>query len=353
MSEKSYRIGKYEPITRRGFLRLSGVLGLGLAAFPLGASVAEASKFDRQLYKVSKSSPEMGTLTSITVLNDSKDQAYEAIELSFEEIARLSKLMSRYDSGTPVSQLNRDGFLKGVPPELSFVVRKSMGYHEISNGLFDITVKPLLDMYQQLSQNAQDIEVQEEKIRQILELVDVRSVIVRDGSIAFRKQGMGITLDGIAKGYIVDKAIGVMRRKGIQHALINAGGDIRTVGDKGGKGPWRIAIEDPLKKHKYPDIIGITNSSIATSGNYEVFFDSQKIFHHIVNPKTGFSPLINASVSVQASTAMEADALSTTLFTLDPAAGIHLIQSLPHCEGLIVTRNNVTIKSTGWQGIKI
>jgi len=353
MSEKSYRIGKYEPITRRGFLRLSGVLGLGLAAFPLGASVAEASKFDRQLYKVSKSSPEMGTLTSITVLNDSKDQAYEAIELSFEEIARLSKLMSRYDSGTPVSQLNRDGFLKGVPPELSFVVRKSMGYHEISNGLFDITVKPLLDMYQQLSQNAQDIEVQEEKIRQILELVDVRSVIVRDGSIAFRKQGMGITLDGIAKGYIVDKAIGVMRRKGIQHALINAGGDIRTVGDKGGKGPWRIAIEDPLKKHKYPDIIGITNSSIATSGNYEVFFDSQKIFHHIVNPKTGLSPLMNASVSVQASTAMEADALSTTLFTLDPAAGIHLIQSLPHCEGLIVTRNNVTIKSTGWQGIKI
>jgi len=353
MSEKSYRIGKYEPITRRGFLRLSGVLGLGLAAFPLGASVAEASKFDRQLYKVSKSSPEMGTLTSITVLNDSKDQAYEAIELSFEEIARLSKLMSRYDSGTPVSQLNRDGFLKGVPPELSFVVRKSMGYHEISNGLFDITVKPLLDMYQQLSQNAQDIEVQEEKIRQILELVDVRSVIVRDGSIAFRKQGMGITLDGIAKGYIVDKAIGVMRRKGIQHALINAGGDIRTVGDKGGKGPWRIAIEDPLKKHKYPDIIGITNSSIATSGNYEVFFDGQKILHHIVNPKTGFSPLINASVSVQASTAMEADALSTTLFTLDPAAGIHLIQSLPHCEGLIVTRNNVTIKSTGWQGIKI
>jgi len=353
MSEKSYRIGEYEPITRRGFLRLSGVLGLGLAACPMGASLAEASKFDRQLYKVSKSCPEMGTLVSMTVLNDSKDQAYEAIDLSFEEIARLSKLMSRYDSGTPVSQLNRDGFLKDVPPELSFVVRKSMGYHEISNGLFDITVKPLVDMYKQLSQSSQNISVQEEKIRHLLELVDAGGIIVREDSIAFRKHGMGITLDGIAKGYIVDKAIGVMRRKGIQHALINAGGDIRTVGDKGGKGPWRIAIEDPLKKHKYPDIIGITNSSIATSGNYEVFFDDQKILHHIVNPKTGLSPLINASVSVQASTAMEADALSTTLFTLDPAAGIHLIQSLPHCEALVVTRNNVKLKSTGWQGMRI
>jgi thiamine biosynthesis lipoprotein len=350
MSEKSCCMKEYEPITRRDFLRLSGMAGLGLAACPMAASLAEASRFDTQLYKVSKSRPEMGTLVSITVLNDSKDQAYEAIELSFEEIARLSSLMSRYDSGTPVSQLNRDGFLKGVPPELSFVVRKSMGYHEISKGLFDITVKPLVDIFEQLSQSPRGISAYEEKIRHLLEFVDARGIIIKEDSIAFRKHGMGITLDGIAKGYIVDKAIGVMRTKGIQYALINAGGDISTIGDRGGRGPWRIAIEDPLKKHNYPDIIGITNSSVATSGNYEVFFDRQKILHHIVNPKTGLSPLMNASVSVQASTAMEADALSTTLFTLDPGTGIRLIQSLPHCEGLIVTRNNIKIKSTGWQG---
>lgn len=353
MSEKSYRIGEYEPITRRGFLRLSGVLGLGLAACPIGASLAEASKFEGRLYKVAKSRPEMGTLTSITVLNDSKDQAYEAIECAFEEIARLTKLMSRYDFDTPVSHLNRDGFLEGVPPELHFVVSKSMRYHEISNGLFDITVKPLVDMYEQLSKRSEGISPHEEKIRRVLELVDARGIIMNEDSISFRKHGMGITLDGIAKGYIVDKAIGVMQRRGIQHALINAGGDIRTIGDKGDKGPWRIAIEDPLKKQNYPDIIAITNSSIATSGNYEVFFDREKILHHIVNPKTGLSPLINASVSVQATTAMEADALSTTLFTLDPITGMRLIQSLPHCEGLIVTRNNTKIKSTGWQGIRI
>jgi thiamine biosynthesis lipoprotein len=353
MSEPSCSIGEYEPITRRGFLRLAGVCGLGLAACPIGASWAEAAKFDKHLYKVSKSRPEMGTITSITVFNHSKDQSYEAIECAFEEMARLSKLMSRHDADTPVSQLNRDGFLKGVPPELYFVARKSMGYHEISNGNFDITVKPLLDMYEQLSQNSENISAHEEAIRNLLELVNARLIIVNESSISFRKAGMGITLDGIAKGYIVDKAIGVMRRKGIQHALINAGGDIRTIGDRGDNRPWRIAIEDPLKNRNYPDVIEVTNSSIATSGNYEVFFDEEKILHHIVNPKTGLSPLTNASVSVQASTAMEADALSTTLFTLDPIAGMRLVQSLPQCEALIVTTNNTKIKSTGWKGIRI
>jgi len=352
MGETSYHIGQRGPITRRAFLRLSGVFGLGLAACPVKASLAEASKFDRHLYKVSKSRPEMGTLTTITVFNDSKDQAYEAIELAFEEIVRLSKLMSRYDEDTPLSQLNRDGFLNAVPRELFFVVRKSMDYHEVSNGLFDITVKPLVDMYDQLSRNAEGFSAHEETIRRLLALVDAKGIIMHEGSLSLRKHGMGITLDGIAKGYIVDKAIGVMRGKGIQHALINAGGDIRTIGNKGNNRPWRIAIEDPLKKQNYPDIIAITNSSVATSGNYEVFFDEEKVFHHILNPKTGLSPMVNASVSIQASTAMEADALSTTLFTLDPIKGMRLIQSLPRCEGLIVTRNNTTIKSTGWHGIR-
>ncbi len=353
MSEESYRMREHESITRRDFLRLTGALGLGLAAYPIGTSLAEASKLDRHLYKASKSRPEMGTITSITVLSDSKDQAYEAIELAFEEIGRLTKLMSRYDFDTPVSHLNRDGLLKGIPPELYFVVKESMRYYEISHGLFDITVKPLLDMYAQLSQSSAGISTHEEEIRHLLGLVDARLIIMNEGSIAFRKHGMGITLDGIAKGYIVDRAIGVLRSKGIRHALINAGGDIRTIGDKGDNRPWKIAIEDPHKNHNYPDIIAITNSSIATSGNYEVFFDRDKVLHHIVNPNTGLSPLMNASVSVRASTAMEADALSTALFTLDPVAGMRLIQSLPHCEALVVTRHNIKIKSTGWKGIKI
>jgi thiamine biosynthesis lipoprotein len=340
-------------INRRSFLKISGALGLGVAAYPIGISLAESVKFDKKLYKVSKSRLGMGTLVSITVLNPSKDQAQEAIELAFKEIERLTKLMSRHSPDTPVAHLNRDGFLKGVPPELFFVMKESIRYHRISKGFFDITVKPILDIYVQYCQSSKEASIPTEKIQDLLDLVDANLVSFSKDTIGFKKDGMGITLDGIAKGFIVDKAAEKLIKRGITHALVNAGGDIRTIGDKGSNRPWTIAIEDPLKKKNYPDIVTITNTSIATSGNYEIFFDREKVIHHIINPKTGLSPLTNSSVSVQAPTAVEADALSTTLLILEPAQGTRLIQALPQCESLIVTRNNVKIKSAGWQGIKI
>jgi thiamine biosynthesis lipoprotein len=344
---------KQVKLDRRDFLRLSGILGIGMVACPISAPLAEAVRFDNQLYKVSKSVIGMGTFISITVLDPSKDHAEEAIAQAFQEIERLSKLLSRYDNDTPLSQLNRSQALDDAPAELLLVIRKSLHYHQISNGFFDITVKPVLDAFAQSFTDQGDVLPPKETITKLLEVVDSRLISLDGSSIAFKKDGMGITLDGIAKGFIVDKAIQKLREHNIHHALLNAGGDIRTIGDKGNNRPWKIAIEDPSKKRAYPDIVAITNGSIATSGNYEVFFDREKVIHHIVNPKTGLSPLIYTSVSVTAPTAMEADALSTTLFLLDPTRGIRLINSLPLCESLIITRNQNKIKSNGWQSIRI
>ena len=352
MHRESHKFLEHGYINRRDFLKISSMLGLGLATCSIGVPFAEAVKFDNNLYKVSKSRASMGTIVSITTLNPSKDHAEESIVLAFEEIERLTKMMSRFDAGTPVAQLNRDGFLKQAPPELSFVIKKSIQYNQISNGIFDITVKPVLDLLTQSFKDQKKVLLNKKKIAALLELIDTKLISLSGNDMFFKKDGMGITLDGIAKGFIVDKAIEKLMKHGIKHALINAGGDIRTIGDKGNNRPWKIAIEDPLKKKNYPDLVAITNRSIATSGNYEVFFDQEKIFHHIVNPKTGLSPLINASVSVQAPTAIEADALSTTLFILDPAQGTGLINSIPSCQSLIVTRNQQKIKSNGWRGIR-
>jgi thiamine biosynthesis lipoprotein len=340
----------HDPITRRAFLKISGVLGMGVTTCPVGVSLAEAVRFDKGLFKVSRSRPCMGTLVSIMAFDPSKEKAQGAIELAFEEMERLTRLMSRYDPNSPVASLNRDGFLEGMPPELHFVVRASMRYHTMSDGLFDITVKPILDMYAQFAQGLAGVSAHAHKIHDMLNLVDARLISMNRKAIAFTREGMGITLDGIAKGIIVDEAAEILKRRGVQHALINAGGDIRTVGDKGNNRPWNIAIEDPLKRNNYPDIIQIKDGAVATSGNYEAFFDREKILHHIVSPKNGLSPLINASVSVQAPTAMEADALSTTLFLLNPGRGMRLMHALPHCECLVVTRNNMKIKSRGWKG---
>ena len=101
---------------------------------------------------------------------------------------------------------------------------------------------------------------------------------------------MGITLDGIAKGLIVDWAAEELTRRGIDHFLINAGGDIRVAGGKGDGAPWRIAIRDPKSSDSYAAVIRLRDGAIATSGNYEVYFDREKLYHHIVSPWNGLSP---------------------------------------------------------------
>ena len=337
------------PMNRRSFLKLSGILGIGLAsatAIPMGA---EAVKFNGKLYKISKTRLAMGTFVSMTLLHSSKDQAQDAMGEAFLEIDRLSRSISRFDETTAVAQLNREGFLKDVPPEVAEVVFRALEYYRISNGAFDISVKPVVDLFKGKFSAGQNMPPTEGEIRKALSLVNASNIEFEGSYLRFKEPGMGITLDGIAKGYIVDRASKVLAKHRIKNHLINAGGDIRTMGHGRDKKPWTIAVQDPQKKKHYPDIIHMTDGAIATSGNYEIYFDKEKMFHHIVNPGTGLSPDESTSVSVLAETAMDADALSTSVFVMDPKRGTRFINSLPKCESLVVAKGNRKIKSTGWK----
>ena len=167
--------------------------------------------------------------------------------------------------------------------------------------------------------------------------------------ISLSDEGMGITLDGIAKGYIVDRASEVLARFGVVNHLINAGGDIRTCGTAAKGKKWKVAIQDPAKKGEYPDIISLSTGAIATSGNYEIFYDREKVFHHIVNGKTGRSPQFSSSVSITAPTVAEADALATAVFVLEPDHGVSLIDSVSSYECFIIDRRGNRRTSTNWQ----
>ena len=128
-------------------------------------------------------------------------------------------------------------------------------------------------------------------------------------------------------------------------------GIYRAMGARRDRRPWSIAIQDPRKRGKHLDVIRLTNAAIATSGNYEVYFDREKMFHHIVDPRTGLSPYASASVSVIAPTAMKADALSTSVFVMNPESGTRFIDSLPQCESLVISRGDKKIRSKGWKAI--
>jgi thiamine biosynthesis lipoprotein len=341
-------------MSRRSFLKLSGVLGVGFASagvlIPKGA---EAVRFNRKLYKISKTRLAMGTFVSMTLLHPSQDQAEAAMGEAFFEIDRLARSISRFDQTTAVAQLNREGMLKDVPPEVAEVVARSLAYYRISNGAFDISVKPVVDLFKEKFSDGNGMRPSDAELREALSLVSASGIEFTGRTVRFKRPGMGITLDGIAKGYIVDRASWVLSRNGITNHLINAGGDIRTVGSRRDGKPWTIAIQDPKKKKQYPDIIHLTDGAIATSGNYEIYFDREKMFHHIVDPRTGQSPEESVSVSVLADTAMEADALSTTVFVMTPVLGTRFINSRPRCESLVVTKGNQKITSAGWKSAAV
>ncbi len=289
----------------------------------------------------------MGTFAAITAMHPSRTEADDAIGRAFEEMDRVSRLLNRYQPASAIGTLNKEGYLSDIPPEVSEVIARSLHFHKASNGAFDITVKPLVDLYKEHFE-AHKSPPSEAKVAKVLDLVDGSAVRFDGRTIRFTKEGMGITLDGIAKGYIIDCGAKTLEREGIKHALINAGGDIRAIGGKQSKTPWKVAVQNPDKDGPYVDTVTMVNGAIATSGNYEVYFDQEKLYHHIVNPKTGRSPLQSTSVTVSASNVMDADALSTAVFVLEPDAGKRFIENMPKTECLILNSSEKKIMSTGW-----
>ena len=337
------------PLDRRSFLKISGLLGLGAATASFLPTAAEAVSFTKKMMMVSKTRLAMGTFVSMTLLHPSKDQAEEAMERAFEEIDRLSGLMSRYDQASAVAFANKEGSVRELPSETVHVVSRALHYYTLTDGAFDITVKPVVDLFQEKLGGDKKDWPTEREVKALLKLVDSRKVELRGNSLHFKDSGMGITLDGIAKGYIVDRASELLTAQGIENHLINAGGDIRTRGSKEGGRPWTVAIQDPLKRKSYPDVVQMKDGAIATSGNYEVYFDQEKMFHHIVDPKTGFSPHLSTSVSIMAKTTMEADALSTSVFVMGPEEGTRFINGLSSCQSLVISQNGTLSKSKGWK----
>jgi thiamine biosynthesis lipoprotein len=331
---------------RRNFLKLSGMLGIGFASGGL-LPVSESLAFNRRLYKVTETKLGMGTFVSITAMHPSKTQAQEVIGKAFEEMDRVTRLLDRYRPDSPVGVFNKDGKLPDVPPELAEVIARALYFQKVSLGAFDITVQPLVDMYKEHF-DAHGGPPSEEDVKKVLALVDGNALSFDGKSMAFETEGMGITLDGIAKGFVIDQGAEVIRTGGIEHALINAGGDIRATGGKEDGMPWKVGIQNPDKEGPYSDIINMVNGAVATSGNYEIYFDEEKLYHHIVNPKTGGSPAQSASVTVMAANVMDADALSTAVFVLEPVDGKNFIDNMSEAECLILDRKAKRFTSSGW-----
>ena len=273
----------------------------------------------------------MGTFVAETVVHPHPDEAKRALCATFDEIERINDLMSIHRENSEVNVLNRNGFYRGISTDTKCVLERAHYLSELSDGAFDVTILPILRLWERsacIGKVPTDAE-----IRRALELVNYQNIAVENSYIKFRKAGMGITMAGVAKGYAVDKAIEALKRGNIKHALVNAGGDIRVIGGKTETVPWRIAIRDPRNKTRIVTCIELREQAIATSGTYQRFFSD------IINPRIGRPSQGLLSSTIIAEKAIDADILSTCVFILGAERGIEFLGRLDGVKALLITRD--------------
>ncbi len=321
------------------FRKYAGPLFFFLITFPYLSYSHELFKF-RQI--------SMGTVVEIALIGENQEKAEKAALKGFHEIRRIEQLMSPKIESGDVFRINQSAGNEWVEvsPETLHVIKKSIDISERSEGGFDITVGPLIELWQRA--RAKGYPPSEEDLKKSLDLVSFRNILIHQGGKIFLKKGeMSIDLGGIAKGYAVDKAFEVLKNLGYKNLIVNIGGDLRAGGLKWGQ-PWTIGIQNPRIPEKIMAKISIGEGAMATSGDYEKYFIYEgKRYHHLLNPKNGLPAEACQSVTILSKEGMISDALSTAVFVLGPEKGYSLCQRIGGMECLIVDQEGKIILSPG------
>lgn len=296
----------------------------------------------------------MDTSVELRFVSGSRKESGQIRDAVFAEIERLEELFSRSISASEISQINSSAGLRPVPvsPEVIFVTEKAIAYAKMSSGAFDPTIAPLIDLWGFLGQVYRVPERAE--LEKVLPLIDYTLVEINaaNATVYLPVRGMSLELGGIAKGFIVDQALQVLKKAGVEQAFINAGGDIGLIGTKPDGSPWRIGVRHPREENEIIAVLPAIGGAVVTSGDYERSFPVAGIsYHHILDPASGMPSGELASVTIVAATVIEADALSTAVFVLGPVKGMALVEQLPGVEGILITPDLDILISSGLDGI--
>ncbi|MDY0092175.1 MAG: FAD:protein FMN transferase [Candidatus Vecturithrix sp.] len=293
----------------------------------------------------------LDTLIEIMVFASDEHDAHTAISAAYTEIGRIESLLSRYSPESQISLVNQSAGKEQFPSvahEVFAIVQRSLDYAVMTDGLFDMTIGPVIDAWS-IGTPRERIPDQAE-LHQLLHLVDYRKIVMKsEQGIRLPEPGMALDLGGIAKGYAIDQAIAILREHGVIMALVNAGGDIRCLGTKADGTPWRVGIQHPREKTEISGVVSLRDAAVATSGDYERYFLQQGIrYHHIIDPGTGMPARACQSVTIVAQTAEQADVLATAVFVMGPERGLAFLNEHPGIEGMIVRADGEFLFSNGF-----
>lgn len=298
---------------------------------------------------VKRTQMQMGTLVTITAVADTESVAQAAASSGFAEIRRLEELLSTW---IPTSELSRVNAAAGsaavhVSPETMAVVQRSLQAAEMTEGGFNITIGPAVEVWSVTDR--QHIPTEAE-VQQLIPLVDLQGIRIDAGhqTIALAQVGMQLDVGGIGKGYAADRAVEVMRKTGALAGVVALSGDIKTFGRLPDGRGFPVGIQHPRNEAAVLAWVDLQDEAISTAGDYERFFEREGVrYHHILDPKTLQPARGCQSVTVIAREGVWADGLDTGIFVMGPERGMELVEHLADVEAIIVDAEGQMLVSSG------
>nr|WP_298717957.1 FAD:protein FMN transferase [uncultured Steroidobacter sp.] len=289
----------------------------------------------------------MGTRIVVELWARDKAEGNAAIEAVLAEMRRVDEAMSTYKPTSELSIVNARAAQEPIKisRELFDLLATALDYSRITDGAFDITYASVGYMYD----FRKHVRPDEKQIAAALPGINYRHIELdqRNSTVHFARPGVRIDLGGIGKGHAVDRGIAILQARGIDHALVTAGGDSRIIGDRFGQ-PWVVGIRHPDRKNEVIARIPLEDAALSTSGDYERYFDENGVrYHHIIDPKTGHSASKVRSATIIGATATRTDGLSKTAFVLGPEKAIEIYNRLDDIDAVLVTPEGKVLYTKG------
>ena len=276
------------------------------------------------------------SMDTIMVLRAYGSGAAEAIETAEREIESLDRDLDALDVDSCIGRLNADG-IETVTDDALYIIDKALEIGDLTDEAFDITIAPVMELWD--FENGGTVP-SESDIASALDKVNYKNIGIAGNNIELQS-GMKIDLGGIAKGYAGDKFREVMANCEVESAMAYLGGNVALVGVKPDGTLWRVAIQDPQNENERLGVISAHDCSIVTSGGYQRYFECDgKRYHHIIDPKTGYSADSGlTSVTVISDDGTRADGLSTALFVMGEEKALELWRKNDDFELVLVTED--------------
>ena len=313
-----------------------------IVLFLIGFFIARNSSNEQKIFK--RTQILLGTIVEIQVSDEDEQVAEKAISQAFAEVKRIDDLFTTYNEESPVWKINNnsDTLIK-VDDEIYNLLVLCDSVTRLSDGCFDVSLDNLTKAWGFYTDNP--LLPTKAAIDSALNSSGWNNIQLKENQTIIRRKNVGLNFGAIAKGYAVDKAIDVLKKSGMKKALVNAGGEIKVIGND-----WKVGIQHPRDERGIVAVVKLNDMTVATSGDYEQYFEQDGIrYHHIIDPKTGYPARGLQSVTVINESNTFADALATAVFVMGKEKGMKLIENLNNTEAMIIDEEEKIFYSSGFE----